>query len=177
MAPFHCLTFLTDYGLEDAFVAVCHGVVSQITPDLRIIDITHLIPLGDIRRGAVVLAQAAAYFPPAVHVAVVDPGVGTTRRAVAVQAGGSLFVGPDNGLLSVAVEACGGAARAVSLTSRALWRDTSAATFHGRDIFMPVAARLAAGAPLDAAGHPGRRGKPGHPAAARVPPDRGRGAP
>ena len=154
MAPFHCLTFLTDYGLEDAFVAVCHGVVSQITPDLRIIDITHLIPLGDIRRGAVVLAQAAAYFPPAVHVAVVDPGVGTTRRAVAVQAGGSLFVGPDNGLLSVAVEACGGAARAVSLTSRALWRDTSAATFHGRDIFMPVAARLAAGAPLDAAGTP-----------------------
>ena len=154
MAPFDCLTFLTDYGLEDAFVAVCHGVVSQITPDLRIVDITHLIPPGDIRRGAVVLAQAVPYLPPAVHVAVVDPGVGTARRAVAVQAGGSVFVGPDNGVLSVAVTAAGGAARAVSLTNRALWRDTAAATFHGRDIFMPVAARLAAGAPLDAAGDP-----------------------
>lgn len=154
MAPFHCLTFLTDYGLEDAFVAVCHGVASQIAPDIRIIDITHLIPRGDIRRGAVVLAQAVPYFPPAVHVAVVDPGVGTARRGVAVQAGDSFFVGPDNGLLSVAVAASGGAARAVSLTNRALWGDSTAATFHGRDIFMPVAARLAAGAPLDAAGDP-----------------------
>ena len=154
MAPFHCLTFLTDYGLEDAFVAVCHGVASQIAPDLRIIDITHLIPLGDIRRGAVVLAQAVPYFPPAVHVAVVDPGVGTTRRAVAVQAGDSIFVGPDNGLLSVAVAASGGAARAVSLTNQALWRKTRPATFHGRDIFMPVAARLATGVPLDEAGDP-----------------------
>ena len=154
MAQFHCLTFLTDYGLEDAFVAVCHAVASQIAPDLRITDITHLIPLGDIRRGATVLAQAAPYFPPAVHVAVVDPGVGTARRGVAVAAGGSLFVGPDNGLLSVAVAAAGGAVRAVSLTNRALWRDTTAATFHGRDIFMPVAARLAAGFPLDEAGDP-----------------------
>src|SRR3984957_19672773 len=154
VAPFHCLTFLTDYGLEDAFVAVCHGVASQIAPDLRIIDITHLIPPGDMRRGAVVLAQAVPYLPPAVHVAVVDPGVGTARRAVAVQAGGSVFVGPDNGLLFVAVAAAGGAARAVSLTNRALWRETTAATFHGRDIFMPVAARLAAGTPLDAAGDP-----------------------
>jgi len=154
VAPFHCLTFLTDYGLEDAFVAVCHGVASQIAPDLRIIDITHLIPLGNIRRGAVVLAQAVPYFPPAVHVAVVDPGVGTTRRAVAVQAADSIFVGPDNGLLSLAVAVSGGAVRAVSLTNRALWRNTPAATFHGRDIFMPVAARLAAGLPLDAAGAP-----------------------
>jgi S-adenosylmethionine hydrolase len=154
MAQFHCLTFLTDYGLEDAFVAVCHAVASQIAPDLRITDITHLIPLGDIRRGALVLAQAVPYFPPAVHVAVVDPGVGTARRGVAVEAGGSLFVGPDNGLLSVAVATAGGAVRAVSLTNRALWRDTTAATFHGRDIFMPVAARLAAGLPLDEAGDP-----------------------
>ena len=154
MAQFHCLTFLTDYGLEDAFVAVCHAVARQIAPDLHITDITHLIPLGDIRRGAVVLAQAVPYFPAAVHVAVVDPGVGTARRGVAVEAGGALFVGPDNGLLSVAVAAAGGAARAVSLTNRALWRDTTAATFHGRDIFMPVAARLAAGLPLDQAGDP-----------------------
>jgi S-adenosyl-L-methionine hydrolase (adenosine-forming) len=151
---FHCLTFMTDYGLEDAFVAVCHGVASGITPDVRIIDITHLIPLGDIRRGAIVLAQAAPYFPSAVHVAVVDPGVGTARRAVAVEAGGSVFVGPDNGLLSVAVAAAGGADRAVALTNQALWRGTAAATFHGRDIFMPVAARLAAGTPLAEAGDP-----------------------
>ena len=154
MAQFHCLTFLTDYGLEDAFVAVCHAVASQIAPDLRITDITHLVPLGDIRRGAVVLAQAVPYFPPAVHVAVVDPGVGTARLGVAVQAGGSLFVGPDNGLLSAAVAVTGGAVRAVSLTNRALWRETTTATFHGRDIFMPVAARLAAGLPLDEAGDP-----------------------
>lgn len=145
---------MTDYGLEDAFVAVCHAVASQIAPGLPINDITHLIPLGDIRRGAVVLAQAAPYFPPAVHVAVVDPGVGTERRGVAVAAGDALFVGPDNGLLSVAVAAAGGAVHAVSLTNRALWRDTTAATFHGRDIFMPVAARLAGGMPLDEAGEP-----------------------
>src|ERR1700741_3511561 len=135
VAQFHCLTFLTDYGLEDAFVAVCHAVASQVAPGLPITDITHLIPLGDIRRGAMVLAQAVPYFPPAVHVAVVDPGVGTARRGVAVEAGGSLFVGPDNGLLSVAVAAAGGGVRAVSLTNRALWRDTTAVTFHGRDIF------------------------------------------
>jgi S-adenosylmethionine hydrolase len=153
VTQFHCLTFLTDYGLEDAFVAVCHAVASQIAPELRITDITHLIPPGDIRRGAVVLAQAVPYFPSAVHVAVVDPGVGTDRRGIAVAAGNALFVGPDNGLLSVAVAAAGGPVRAVSLTNRALWRDTTAATFHGRDIFMPVAARLAAGMPLDEAGH------------------------
>jgi S-adenosyl-L-methionine hydrolase (adenosine-forming) len=151
---FDCLTFTTDYGLADAFVAVCHAVASQIAPDIQITDITHLIPLGDIRRGATVLAQAVPYFPPAVHVAVVDPGVGTTRRGIAVAAGSALFVGPDNGLLSVAVAAAGGATRAVSLTNRALWRDTTAATFHGRDIFMPVAARLATGMPLAEAGEP-----------------------
>jgi S-adenosyl-L-methionine hydrolase (adenosine-forming) len=150
----HSLTFLTDYGLADPFVAICHGVAAQIGPELRITDITHQVPPGDIRRGAVVLAQAAPYFPAAVHVAVVDPGVGTARRAIAVEAGGSFFVGPDNGLLSVAVAAAGGAARAVSLTNRALWRDTTAVTFHGRDIFMPVAARLAGGMPLEDAGEP-----------------------
>jgi S-adenosyl-L-methionine hydrolase (adenosine-forming) len=152
VALFYCLTFLTDYGLEDGFVAACHGVSSQIAPNARIIDITHLVPPGDIRRGAAVLAQTVPYLPPAVHVAVVDPGVGTPRRAVAVTAGGSVFVGPDNGLLSWAVEACGGAAVAVSLTNRALWRDAVSPTFHGRDIFMPVAAHLATGVALSEAG-------------------------
>jgi S-adenosyl-L-methionine hydrolase (adenosine-forming) len=154
VAAFHCLTFLTDYGLEDAFVGVCHGVALQIAPDARVIDISHLIPPGDIQRGAAVLAQAVPYLPTAVHVAVVDPGVGTQRRAIAVEAGGSVFVGPDNGLLTWAITAVGGARRAVVLSNRGLWRDTVTATFHGRDIFMPVAAWLATGVPLDRAGDP-----------------------
>jgi S-adenosyl-L-methionine hydrolase (adenosine-forming) len=154
MAAYHCLTFLTDYGLEDGFVAACHGVAFQIAPNVRIIDITHLVPPGDIRRGAVVLTQTIRYLPAAVHVAVVDPGVGTARRAIAVAAAsGSVFVGPDNGVLSWAIDAAGGATEAVSLTDRSLWLDADvAATFHGRDIFMPVAARLATGTPLRSAG-------------------------
>jgi len=152
---FRYLSFLTDYGLEDGFVAACHGVAAGIAPQTGIIDVTHLIPPGDIRRGAVVLAQTVPYLPPAVHVAVVDPGVGTGRRGIAVAAGACVFVGPDNGLLSWALTACGGAVRAVSLTNRALWREpVPAATFHGRDIFMPVAAHLAAGTELEAAGQP-----------------------
>ena len=127
-------------------------MVLQIAPKTRIIDITHLVPPGDIRRGAAVLAQTVGHLPPAVHVAVVDPGVGTARRGVAIAAGDSVFVGPDNGLLSWAVAEAGGATEAVSLTNRALWLDTATATFHGRDIFMPVAAHLAAGVPLAQAG-------------------------
>jgi S-adenosylmethionine hydrolase len=149
---FRFLSFLTDYGLQDGFVAACHGVAARIAPHAAVIDVTHLVPPGDIRRGAAVLAQTVPYLPPAVHVAVVDPGVGTTRRGVAVAAGDSVFVGPDNGLLSWAVTASGGAARAVSLTNRALWLAGVTATFHGRDIFMPVAAQLAGGAELTAAG-------------------------
>lgn len=152
MTRFRYLSFLTDYGLQDGFVAACHGVAARIAPDVRVIDVTHLVPPGDIRRGAAVLAQTVPYLPAAVHVAVVDPGVGTARRGIAVAAGGSVFVGPDNGLLSWAVAACGGATAAVSLTNRALWLAGAAATFHGRDIFMPVAAHLAADTDLAAAG-------------------------
>ena len=152
MAHFRYLSFLTDYGLEDGFVAACHGVAARIAPHATIIDVSHLIPPGDIRRGAAVLAQTVGYLPPAVHVAVVDPGVGTERRGVAVQAGGSMFVGPDNGLLSWAVASSGGAARAYHLTNRELWLEQVAATFHGRDIFMPVAAHLATDAEPGAAG-------------------------
>ena len=112
------LSFLTDYGLEDGFVAACHGVAARIAPAAGIIDITHLVQPGDVRRGAAVLAQTIAYLPPAVHVAVVDPGVGTTRRAVAVAAGDSILVGPDNGLLSWAVAALGGGKEAVQLDQR-----------------------------------------------------------
>lgn len=152
MNRFRYLSFLTDYGLEDGFVAACHGVAARIAPDAHIIDVTHLVPPGDVRRGAAILAQTVPYLPAAVHVAVVDPGVGTARRGIAVAAGDSVFVGPDNGLLSWAVTAAGGAARAFSLTNRELWLSRVTATFHGRDIFMPVAAQLAAGADLDAAG-------------------------
>src|SRR5580692_6839703 len=149
---FGYLSFLTDYGLEDGFVAACHGVAARIAPRASIIDVTHLVPPGDVRRGAAVLAQTVPYLPPAVHVAVVDPGVGTDRRGVAVQAGGSVFVGPDNGLLSWAVAASGGAVRAYQLTNRELWLEQVAATFHGRDIFVPVAAHLAADCEPAAAG-------------------------
>jgi len=149
---FRYLSFTTDYGLEDGFVAACHGVGARIAPHADIIDVTHLVPPGDVRRGAAVLAQTVPYLPPAVHVAVVDPGVGTGRRGVAVAAGDSVFIGPDNGLLSWAVTAAGGATRAFSLTNRRLWLSQVTPTFHGRDIFMPVAAHLAADAELTAAG-------------------------
>jgi S-adenosyl-L-methionine hydrolase (adenosine-forming) len=145
------MSFLTDYGLEDGFVAACHGAAARIAPTARIIDITHLVQPGDVRRGAAVLAQTVAYLPPAVHVAVVDPGVGTARRAIAVSAGDSILVGPDNGLLSWAIAALGGK-EAVQLTNGELWLHPVSATFHGRDIFMPVAAHLAAGVELTAAG-------------------------
>jgi S-adenosylmethionine hydrolase len=147
-----CLTFLTDFGLEDGFVAACHGVAARIAPSVRIIDITHLVPPGDIRRGAAVLAQTVISMPPAVHVAVVDPGVGTGRRAIAVRAGDGVFVGPDNGLLSWAITALGGAASGYELTNPALWNHPVSATFHGRDVFTPVAAHLLSGTALDQAG-------------------------
>jgi hypothetical protein len=140
---FGYLTFLTDYGLDDGFVAACKGVAARTAPGVQ---------PGDVRRGAAVLAQTVGYMPPAVHVGVVDPGVGTARRAIAVQAGDSILVGPDNGLLSWAVSALGGATRAVQLTNGDLWLHPVSATFHGRDIFMPVAAHLAAGTDLAAAG-------------------------
>jgi S-adenosyl-L-methionine hydrolase (adenosine-forming) len=152
VASYNCLTFLTDYGLEDGFVAACHGVAARIAPGARIIDVTHLVPPGDVRRGAAVLAQTVPYLPAAVHVAVVDPGVGTARLGVAVQAGERIFVGPDNGVLSWAIAASGGAERAVQLSNSELWLHPVSPTFHGRDIFTPVAAHLANGVDLAAAG-------------------------
>jgi S-adenosylmethionine hydrolase len=145
VGSFDCLSFLTDYGLDDGFVAACHGVAATIAPSVRIIDITHLVPPGDVRRGAAVLAQTLPYLPRGVHVAVVDPGVGTGRRGVAVQVGESILVGPDNGLLSWAVTRAGGASSAYQLTNGELWLHPLSPTFHGRDIFIPVAAHLAAG--------------------------------
>jgi S-adenosylmethionine hydrolase len=154
MAP-STISFTTDYGLSDGFVAACHGVIARLAPHARVIDVTHLIPPGDIRRAAAVLAQTAPALPPAVHLAVVDPGVGTRRRPIAIAtASGSYLVGPDNGLLVPAAESLGGLATAVHLTNRDWFAPVVSATFHGRDIFAPVAARLATGAPLLAAGDP-----------------------
>ena len=152
VATFDCLSFLTDYGLDDGFVAACHGVAARIAPGLRVIDITHLVPPGDVRRGAAVLAQTLPYLPAGVHVAVVDPGVGTARRAIALQAGAHVLVGPDNGVLSWAVAGLGGAGAAYQLTNGELWLHPVSQTFHGRDIFMPVGAHVAAGTELAAVG-------------------------
>ncbi|UGQ14839.1 SAM-dependent chlorinase/fluorinase [Yinghuangia sp. ASG 101] len=137
------ISFLTDYGTSDGFVAACHGVIARIAPDARILDITHDVPPGDVRRGALVLAQTVPYLPAGVHVAVVDPGVGTARRAVAVRAGEHVFVGPDNGVLVWAADAVGGVVGARKLTNRDLMLPFVSATFHGRDVFAPVAAYLA----------------------------------
>ncbi|MBO3748951.1 SAM-dependent chlorinase/fluorinase [Streptosporangiaceae bacterium NEAU-GS5] len=140
------ITLLSDYGLEDGFVAACHGVIIGIAPQARIIDVGHLVPDGDVRRGAAILAQTVPYLPSGVHVAVVDPAVGSTRHAVAVQAGDRVFIGPDNGLLSWAVHAVGGAQAAYEITNEDLFLKPVSPTFHGRDIFAPVAAHLVNGA-------------------------------
>lgn len=151
MAGYDWMSLTTDYGRWDGFVAACHGVIARTAPGVRVIDVTHEVPPGDIRRGAAVLAQTLPYLPPAVHVAVVDPGVGTDRRAVALQTPGGVLVGPDNGLLPWAADALGGIAAAAELTNQA-WYAGRSRTFHGRDVFAPVGARLAAGAPLAEAG-------------------------
>jgi S-adenosyl-L-methionine hydrolase (adenosine-forming) len=143
------VTFLSDYGLDDAFVGICHGVIANIAPGVRVIDVCHNVAPQDVSHGATTLAEAVPYLPKAVHLAIVDPGVGTERRAVAVEsASGSIFVGPDNGLHSLALDALGGAVRAHELSNRDLFLPNPGKTFHGRDIFAPVAAHLADGADL-----------------------------
>ena len=142
------IALLTDFGLEDGFVAACHGVIGRVAPEVRVLDVTHLVPPGDVRRGAALLAQVIRYLPDAVVVGVVDPGVGTDRRAVAVEAGRYVLVGPDNGLLPWAADAVGGPDRAWEITNRRLMLDPVSRTFHGRDVFSPVAAHLAAGIPV-----------------------------
>ena len=146
------ISFLTDYGLADGFVGVCHGVIARISPGTRVIDLTHLVAPGDVRQGAALLAQAVAYLPPAVHLAVVDPGVGGPRRPIALRAGGQLLVGPDNGLLLEAAETLGPLDGAWELTEAQLMLPHTAATFHGRDVFAPVAAHLATGVPVERVG-------------------------
>ena len=146
---FEYITFLTDFGLQDDFVGVCRGVIKRIARDAQLLDVTHGIAPQAVMQGAVVLARAVPYLPPAVHLAVVDPGVGSDRRAVAVRTGGGrVFVGPDNGLLMLAADAAGIEA-ARSLTNPRYHLEQVSKTFHARDIFAPVAAHLAAGAHFD----------------------------
>ncbi len=152
-ATFRFITFLSDYGLEDEFVGVCRGVMKRFAPDVEILDIAHGIPPQDVAAGATVLAQAVRYMPAAVHLAIVDPGVGTPRRAVVIETGaGSPLVGPDNGVLWLAAEALGGATAAYAITNESLFLEAPSRTFHGRDIFAPVAARIALGMELAKAG-------------------------
>jgi S-adenosylmethionine hydrolase len=148
------ITFLSDYGLQDEFVGVVHGVIATIAPDARVIDLTHGIPRHDALAGALALERALPFTPAGVHLAIVDPEVGARRRAVALAAGERLLVGPDNGLLLPAADRCGGVTQAVEI-SQSPWRlEPMSATFHGRDVFAPVAARLAAGEALEDAGDP-----------------------
>lgn len=151
------LTFTSDYGLDDSFVGVCKGVIAQTAPHVRIIDVCHHIPAHDVASGAGVLATAMPYLPVAVHLALVDPLAATTgsrsgasghaaHRGVVIAVGdGSLFVGPDNGLLSQAWDARGGVTAAWEISNAELWRHPVHRTFRGRDIFAPVAAHLATG--------------------------------
>ena len=148
------VSFLSDYGLTDEFVGVCKAVVLRAAPSAQIIDVTHGIAPFDVRAGALALARSIQYLPPGVVLAVVDPGVGTDRRAVAVEVETGFLVGPDNGLLAPAVAMLGGASRVVSLTNPEYQLEAPGATFAGRDIFAPAAGYLAAGTALEALGEP-----------------------
>ena len=143
------ITFLTDFGLQDDFVGVCRGVMKRIARDAQILDVTHGIAPQAVRQGALVLARAIPYLPLGIHLAVVDPGVGSERRALAVRtAAGRVYVGPDNGLLMLAADR-DGIEGARSLTNPRYHLERVSKTFHARDLFAPVAAHLAAGAHFD----------------------------
>ncbi len=150
------VTFLSDYGTRDEFVGVVHSVIRSLAPEVRVIDLTHHIPPFDVRAGGLALARSVQYLAPGVVVAVVDPGVGTDRRGVAVEVGegASVLVGPDNGLLAPAVAMCGGATRAVALANPEYQLPAPGPTFAGRDVFAPAAAHLCRGVDLHDLGEP-----------------------
>jgi S-adenosyl-L-methionine hydrolase (adenosine-forming) len=140
------ITFLSDFGLGDDFVGTCHGVIKRIAPDADVIDITHGIEPQSVLQGALVLSNTLPYMPEGVHLAVVDPDVGTPRRALVVRTGdGRVLVGPDNGLLIPAAERLGGVEEAFEITNREYALSPISATFHGRDIFSPACAHLTKG--------------------------------
>lgn len=139
------ISFLTDYGLVDEFVGVCRSVIRQLAPSTMVIDVSHDIAAHDVRAGSLALVRSVQYLADGVVLAIVDPGVGTLRRAIAVEAGPMTFVGPDNGLMAPAVAMLGGARRAVHLTNDEFHLSAPGPTFAGRDIFAPVAAQLTNG--------------------------------
>ncbi len=148
------ITFLSDFGLQDDFVGTCHGVIKRLAPDAQIIDITHGIPPQAVLQGALVLANTLPYMPAGVHLAVIDPGVGSHRRALALRdADGRFYVGPDNGLLLPAAERAG-IAEAHELANPAYALESVSRTFHGRDLFAPAAAHLALGVEIGRLGPP-----------------------
>jgi S-adenosylmethionine hydrolase len=149
------ITFLSDFGLQDDFVGTCHGVMKRIAPAAEIIDITHGVPPQQVLQGALILRNTLPYMPEGVHLAVVDPGVGSHRRPLAIRSGdGRTLVGPDNGLLLPSADALGGVAEAHELANPAYALDSVSRTFHGRDLFAPAAAHLALGVELAELGPP-----------------------
>ena len=146
------VSFLSDYGRVDEFVGVCHAVMLDITPDLRVVDITHDLPPFDVRAGALALVRAVQYLPDGVVLAIVDPGVGTERRCIAVEVEGGYLVGPDNGLLAPAVAMLGGPVRIVALEDPDYRLAAPGPTFAGRDVMAPAASYLASGTPIGALG-------------------------
>ncbi|HEY0388062.1 MAG TPA: SAM-dependent chlorinase/fluorinase [Gaiellales bacterium] len=148
------VTFLSDFGSSDPFVGICHGVIVRTCPDAEVIHLGHGIQPQSVGQGARVLAGSIPYLPVGVHMAVVDPGVGSERRAICLRAAdGRLFVGPDNGLLIAAAEASGGIELAVEITESRYMLPAVSRTFHGRDVFSPVSGHLAAGLDPDRLGH------------------------
>lgn len=139
------VSFLSDFGLDDEFVGVVHGVIARIAPDVRVIDVTHAVAPGDVRAGALTLLRSVQYVPEGVMLAVVDPGVGTGRQAIVAETSWGYFVGPDNGLLAPAVAMVGGASKIVAIENPELRIPSAGETFHGRDLFGPAAAVLASG--------------------------------
>ncbi len=139
------ISFLSDYGHDDEFVGVVHGVLAKLAPDSRVIDVTHSAPRGDIRSAALHMTRAIQYLPEGVALVVVDPEVGTSRKALAVSTEWGYFVGPDNGVLSPAVAMVGGAGLMVSIENPEAMIPSPGETFHGRDVFAPAAALLATG--------------------------------
>jgi S-adenosylmethionine hydrolase len=147
------ITLTTDFGMRDPWVGIMKGVILGICPSARLVDLSHEIGAQDVLEGALCLEAAIGFFPRnSIHLAVVDPGVGGLRRPMALRAGGQFYVGPDNGLFSLALDRGGGGVEAVELTSREYRLSPVSRTFHGRDIFAPAAAHLAAGVPLERLG-------------------------
>ncbi len=152
------ISLLTDFGLRDGYVGVMKGVIWKICPDAQLADITHFIPPQDVRQGAIALQRTYKYFPKGtVHIAVVDPGVGTGRKPMAAQMDGHVFVGPDNGLFSFVIQDAefkGASCRFITLDKPEYWLPVVSRVFHGRDIFAPAGAHLATGIPLEQLGSP-----------------------